>query len=332
MVRTTGRLPNVASDTPALEEINLPEMVKLADIAPSPTLKNLTLGVSQNGVITASLYDLMHVLAVGASGFGKSAFLRALVWQIAQVPENVGVVAIDINGSEFNIIRNWARLLYPVARTTQEAIATLQAVGGEIERRKGLYEQHPSAYDLPSYNTQAQEALLSPIVVLADEATNLLNQDGIGDPLREVTQTARQYGIYLLLAGQSAKHSVIDTQTRDNFSSRLCFHTSPASYRTVLGQSVDDVTTRGRAWAQLTGATLQQVQCPYVTRQEVQQVLGVGTPQNALDLESVRPQPNDMVQRIRELRDHGKSMNAIQQELFGYTGGNAYNTVKLALG
>ncbi|MBN2005784.1 MAG: hypothetical protein JXA21_20675 [Anaerolineae bacterium] len=321
-----------ALSTTAEALINLPAVVRLSDVARRPSLECLTLGVTEQGVITAALYDLMHVLAVGASGFGKSAFLRALIWQLAQVPEPVDVVALDVNGSEFNPLRNWNRLLYPVARTTPEAIAALQAVSVEIARRKQLYEGHPTAYDLPSYNAQTTQPL-APMLILTDEGTNLLNQPGIAEPLREVTQTARQYGVYLLLAGQSANHAVIDTQTRDNFSTRLCFHTSPSSYRTVLGQSVQDVTQKGRAWAQITGRTLQQIQCPYVTRDEVQSVLATGGPQRVLDLE-VAPlvAANPKERQIEELLDEDDALSdsKIASRVFGYTNARTVEQVKAA--
>jgi len=321
LVRQTDRPAIRQDDALALEAptVNLPDLVRLADVARNPSLDALTLGVSEKGAITASLHDLMHVLAVGASGFGKSAFLRALIWQLAQVREPLDVVAIDINGSEFNPIREWARLLYPVARETDTAIATLQAVKGEIDRRKALYEAIPEAYDLPSYNRLAG-ATLAPIVILADEATNLLNQAGLGDPLREVTQTARQYGVYLLLAGQSANSQVISTQTRDNFSTRLCFHTSPTSRRVVLGGSVDDVTKPGRAWALLTGAALQQIQVPFVTREELARVLTMGKPKHVIDVEAVKPVSADdeTAERVLELKDAGLSDTAIAREVFKY--------------
>lgn len=317
--RALEALPlEAGDDTPAL-----PDLVRLADLATAPTLAGLVLGLGDSGPLTASLHDLMHVLAVGASGFGKSAFLRALVWQLAQVPEDLHVVAIDINGSEFNPLRDWARLLYPVARDTGAAIATLQAVGQEIGRRKELFEAFPAAYDLASYNRAAGDPL-PPIVILADEATNLLNQSGLGDPLREVTQTARQYGVYLLLAGQSANSQVISTQTRDNFSTRLCFHTSPTSRRVVLGESVADVTQKGRAWAQLSGETLQQIQVPFVTREELARVLTRGKPARVLDLEA-RPTgaapvtlEDPHAARVRALKAEGASDTRIAREVYGH--------------
>ena len=153
LVRQTER-PAIRQDalTPPLEEkaVNLPDLVRLVDLVRHPTLEALALGVGVDGLITASLHDLMHVLAVGASGFGKSAFLRALMWQLAQAREPVAVVGIDCFGSELNAVTDWDKLLYPVARDLPTAAATLQAVTAEIAQRKALYADAPQAYDLPS--------------------------------------------------------------------------------------------------------------------------------------------------------------------------------------
>jgi len=324
LVKTSDKALPAVVDAPALEVDSLPAMVLLSELARNPSLDALTLGVSERGTLTASLHDLMHVLAVGASGFGKSAFLRALIWQLAQVKEPVSVVGIDCFGSELNVIHNWSKLRYPVANEIPEAIATLQAVTGEIGRRKALYAALPTAYDLPSYNRLASEPL-EPIVMFCDEGTAMLNEKSIADPLRRVVQTARQFGVYALLAGQNVNHRVMPTQTRDNFSTRLCFHTSKASRHVVLGETPDDVTIKGRAWVQRPGDTLTQIQCPYVTREEVQQVLTVGQPSQVIDL--VASKPNGDARRVVALKADGLSDTAIAREVFNH--GNTHYIEKV---
>lgn len=335
--QTDRRMREMEALMPQLEALpassTLPELIRLADVSPRPTLAELALGMGTNGLITASLHDLMHVLAVGASGFGKSAFLRALIWQLAQAQEPVSIVGIDCFGSELNTITAWDKLLFPVATDLPSAAATLQAVTAEIGKRKALYAEYPAAYDLQSYNRLAG-APIAPIVMLVDEGTAMLNEPGIADPLRQVVQTARQFGVYALLAGQNVNHRVMPTQTRDNFSTRLCFHTSAASRHVVLGETPNDVTVKGRAWMQRPGEMLQQVQCPFVTRDEVQRVITVGKPKRILDLEAIQPdtQGDDVARRIQALHADGISLNGIQREIFGYTGGQAYSAVKAALG
>lgn len=339
--QTVRALPQAQgeAEVEASEADPLPELIKLRDVCTRPDLNNLVLGQTENGqILKSSLFDLMHVLAVGASGWGKSAFLRMLIWQFAQASQEVDIVAIDISGSEFNVIRRWDKLMFPVARETNEAVATLQAVSQEIERRKELYEAHPTAYDLESYNKRADDHL-NPLVLLTDEGTNLLNQDGVGEPLRDVAQTARQYGVYLLLAGQSANHKVVPTQVRDNFTSRFCFHTSPASRRVVLGQSVDDISAKGRAWSQLPGREIEQIQVPFVSREEVEDVIGNGKPRRdmpeVIDIAQAQMIEDDTSltdnERIRLLHSQGIAQYKIEERVFGHSGGDAYRKVKAVL-
>lgn len=330
LVRQTDRPVVRADDIPAIAApaSTLPEMVRLADVAPRPSLEALTLGVTEQGVITASLFDLMHVLAVGASGFGKSAFLRSLIWQLAQVNEPVDVVGIDCFGSELNVIQEWSKLLFPVAKELPMATATLQAITAEITRRRERYASVPKAYDLPSYNRLTDDPL-RPVVLIVDEGTAMLNEPGIADPLRQVVQTARQFGVYAFIAGQNVNHRVMPTQMRDNFSTRVCFHTSAASRHVVLGESPDDVTRKGRAWLQRPGVPLEQVQCLFVTREEVAQVITRGKPAQVLDVKVVQPETDEKEARILELlADDQLTDSKIASLVYGYNNARTVEQVK----
>ena len=316
-----------------------PELVDLRGqfAGREPTLDDLVVGVypDENGLqrLSASLHDLMHVLIVGVSGWGKSSWLRALLWQLAQVREPVEVVAIDVSGSEFNPLHNWEKLRYPVAREPQGAAALLAATSQEIARRKELYEVHPLAAKLTEYNDMASETL-SPWVILIDEGTALLNDSNVGDGLRRGVQQARQYGLYFVVSGQSANHRVIETQTRDQFSTRLCFRTSPTTSRVVLDDGgASDIKAKGRALAQLVGRELQEIQGLYVSKSELAKVLAGGGPRYPMpEVDGNGDGNGSQEQRIRELAAQGKSKRQICLDVFGYTGGKAFEMVSKALG
>ncbi len=301
----------------------LPAMIQLTDLfqGRQPDLNNLVVGVGLDGgqqqLVTASIHDLMHTMAIGASGWGKSTWVRQLIWQIAQAPQGLDVIAIDVSGSEFNLLRDWDRLRFPVARSAEEAESLLGEVRNEIARRRAMWETVPLACDLPGYNKITGNEL-SPWLVVADEATNLLNQGGIGRPLREVAQTARQYGIYLLLAGQSARSDVVDTQTRDQFSTRVCFRIPPSSSRVVLDdRSAAEIQVKGRAVVQLVGKPRMEVQAPYCTREELAEVLQHGGPSHPAPAPVIAP-IGDRERRVWEMHDAGASDTAIAREVFGY--------------
>jgi len=346
-----GKLSDLAES--AQPPLTWPTHVNLTDLYRHrrPSIHDLVVGVRPTtggglDVVRKSLHELMHVLLVGVTGKGKSVWLSSFLWQLARAPEPIEVLAIDVNGSEFNILCRWDKMRHPVARTTEEAVALMtQAVQPEIARRRELYEQHPLATKLDEYNEAVGASdLLSPLppwVVVIDEGTNLLNKKGIGEPLREAVQTARQYGIYILLAGQSAHHAVINTQTRDNFPTRLCYRTSPTSMRTVLGQRPPAPLENepGRAWAQLNGGDeLIKLQGPFVERNAFYKLLQGNGPMHPMpetdanysfhlenedldhrvreEWESLRnPTPTEITRRLFDGQDGGRNWTRVKESL-----------------
>lgn len=311
-----------------------PDIIPARSVVEHASLEHLVIGIAlddqgQEHPVTGSLHHLMHTLVVGVSGWGKSTWLRFLLWQIAQSSERIGIMAIDINGSEFNLLRGWDKLLYPVARETAAAERLLGAFQAEAQRRMALYEAHPLAVDLPSYQRLTGDKL-APWLLIIDEGTNLLNQRGIGEHLRTAVQTTRQYGMYVLMAGQTAKASVIDTQTRDNFSTRLCYRTSRTSMRVALDQTLPEIDQKGRAYALLAGAKVQLLHTPFVSREELDAVLTRTTA--PLPEPEGLPPAEHRRQRVLELAAQGYSRAEIERAACGYAGGSAFEYVRQILG
>ncbi|NIV30513.1 MAG: DUF87 domain-containing protein, partial [Anaerolineae bacterium] len=106
----------------------LPTQISIQEVlgTQTPTLDSLVLGVTlgEDGQvipIRKSLYQLMHLLAIGITGSGKSTWLLAFLAQIQMCSENVEVILIDVHGSAFNIASDWSKLRYPIARNNDEA-------------------------------------------------------------------------------------------------------------------------------------------------------------------------------------------------------------------
>jgi len=301
-----------------------------------PSLNDLVIGVypDENGALqnlSASIHDLMHVLCIGATGWGKSSFLRTLLWQLAKAKEPVEVVAVDVSGAEFNTLGGWAKLRYPVAKETLDAAALLQEANQELTQRKALYEAYPTASKLTEYNRLANEPL-SPWLILVDEGAALLNDNKIGDLLRRGVQQARQYGLYYVVSGVSANHRTIETRTRDQFSTRLCFRTSPTSSRVVLDDGgASSIKDKGRALAQLVGQELREIQSPFITKAELTKVLSGGGPRFPMP-EGNGGTDSETVKRIRALHSEGVGLCAICDTVFGYHNAAKTAVVKGILG
>jgi len=321
-------------------DVTWPELVDLRTrfAEREPTLNDLVVGVypDENGTLrnlSASIHDLMHVLVVGVTGFGKSSWLRSLLWQVARAREPVDVVAVDVSGAEFNILGGWSKLRYPVAEETEDAAALLQEANQELTQRKALYKAHPLASKLTEYNRLADEPL-SPWLILIDEGAALLNDSKVGDLLRRGVQQARQYGLYYVLSGVSANHRTIETRCRDQFSTRLCFRTSPTSSRVVLEDSgASSIRDKGRALAQLVGRELQEIQGPFITKDELAKALTAGGPHFPMPEASGNggTDPN-LVKRVKALHAEGLGLGAIADEVYGYRNARKTGEIKAILG
>jgi hypothetical protein len=87
----------------------------------------------------------------------------------------------------------------------------------------------------------------------------------------------------------------------------------------------------------MVGRELREVQGPFVSKDDFMAALSNGgpkytTPVGATGSQSVTPALDDQASTIREMHAGGASLNQIQRQVYGYTGGAAFEAVKQALG
>ncbi len=167
----------------------LPSRVPLIGLLDRPpSLQGLVLGVAldQGGnlqIVKESMVRLVHIAVGGSSGWGKSVFLRALAYQLAQAVEKPALALVDLEGVTFAPFAQSERLLWPVADTEADALAVFRALADELDRRKGLYAAYPGVDSLAAYNRTCDEPLPA-IVCLVDEATALLGDKSVESAAR----------------------------------------------------------------------------------------------------------------------------------------------------
>jgi DNA segregation ATPase FtsK/SpoIIIE-like protein len=337
MAAMSGTEPVKMIDVPQIAR--LPDKIRLSDLVSGQTsLENLVVGVGIDEAgnqteVRKSIHDLMHLLAIGITGTGKSTWVLAILAEIAMCAEPIDVVCVDVHGSAFNILKGWDKLRYPVARTNEEAKAVLLKVAQEADRRKALYETVPLAEDLKSYNVHS-ETPLHPWLVVIDEGTIMLADKTICNDVARVVQGTRQYGIYVFMTGQTAKANVIDTPIRDNFPTRIAFNNEDTSIKVALGtkppEDLPDIA--GRGWARLKGKKDPvMIQAPYIQRREFYELLKRSGPREEMPViegECIDVDLDRLVfDAYKELGDKANP-TAICTKLHGYSGGNKFYDVR----
>lgn len=350
-LRSLGSGGNSASQAPPAlpepTEFPYPAEVSLANLlADGPSLERLALGVTvdqatgQTEIVRAAMSRLVHIAVGGSSGWGKSVFLRALAYQIALAEEPCDLAMIDLEGATFAPFARCGRLLYPLADDERDAQAILTELVSELDRRRELYQRYPGVDSLAAYNARAA-APLPAIVCLMDEATALLGDRQVQNATRTLALRARKYGLWLVLGGQDWKASSLDTAIRNQLSTRVQFRALSASQSRVLLQQsgAEALDTPGRALATLPGRPLVELQSPYIGPRTIEADVAQrnGGPQRPMPAAAPLPTPpppsevDGQAQRVRELHAQGMSKRQIALQVFGYTGGAAWEKLEKIL-
>ncbi len=336
--------PLSAASAPQLVE---PELQLPAD-APWSLLhqqwqgNGLPLGMGVNGLLVAGPEAYPHLLMAGTSGSGKTRFgLRPLItsalasgWQVA---------IYDRSGLDFLPFQQ-----HPNARTVlledpAQAIDHLALLYEVIRGRFiVLREAGVSTWGrLPS----AAPSALPPaprILAVMDEFANLADALPMNERkelwrgARMIAAEGRKAGVHLALALQDPTHKSPDLRIRRNCLP-LSFRVKDGdASRVILGAggaeqlpprqflTVMDRLLRGVAFAPSDEEIRNFLAARPVAPHPAPSWLEV----DVVPATTSQPQQNETEQQIRVLLAQGWSLRAVQRELFGYTGGAAYEAVK----
>ncbi|MEB3063005.1 type VII secretion protein EccCb [[Mycobacterium] zoologicum] len=183
-----------------------------------------------------------HGLCVGATGSGKSEFLRTLVlgMTVTHAPQDLNLVLVDFKGgATFLGFEQTAHVAAIITNLADEAplVERMQdALSGEMHRRQELLRA-AGASGIAGYNAARQGAPPLPaLLVIVDEFSELLDQQPeFLDTFVAVGRLGRSLGIHLLLASQRLEEGRL-RGLESHLSYRICLKTtSAAESRIVLG-------------------------------------------------------------------------------------------------
>ena len=282
--------------------------------------------------VYGNMQEMVHILVSGGTGYGKSTLAEAMAKQLV-LSRDADLAFCDLGCNTFGQFTGHS--LYPIADTSEMIQALFQALYRELQRRYELFKEYPRVKNLRQFNQTTGEQL-RPVVTFVDEASVLFDGDiGVQRLATDLARQGRKVGLDFVFAGTDFNADVFPTSARSNFGARVAFHfDEPTLSRSIIrSTNAVNLKERGRALAALPGQPLTELQAPIVESWDdlppVREVIELA-PAGSMVKQEQGVDPSQVAQ-IRDLRQAGKSLNAIQQEVFGYTGGAAYTAVKTAL-
>ena len=198
-----------------------------------------------NGLITADLAKMPHLLIAGSTGSGKSVAINVILTSILMncEPDQVKLVLIDPKKVELGMYHDLPHLMTPVVTEPRKAAVTLDKVVNKMQQR---YEEfaRTGQRNLDGYNKLAQKEpqnyeKMPYIVVVVDELADLMMTTGneVEAAITRIAQMGRAAGIHLILATQRPSVDVITGIIKANVPSRMAFAVSSGTdSRTIIDQ------------------------------------------------------------------------------------------------
>jgi S-DNA-T family DNA segregation ATPase FtsK/SpoIIIE len=266
-----------------VETIYLRELLesKLFQEASSPLTIVLGKDIVGKPFIT-DLKKLPHLLIAGTTGSGKSVGINAMILSLLyrNSPDQLRLMMIDPKMLEFSIYNDIPHLLTPVITKAKQAIAALNNMVSEMERRYKLMSETRTK-NIENYNIKAKKEGLEffpYIVVIIDELADLMMTSGkdVEFSIGRLAQMARASGIHLIVATQRPSVDVVTGLIKANLPSRISYRVGQRIDSKIIldQQGAESLLGRGDMLFTPPGSTgLVRLHAPWSTEDEIEKIV-----------------------------------------------------------
>jgi hypothetical protein len=330
---------------PAAAPVTAPDVRVLPEIAPWALLDQWTggklpLGISSSGPVQHDPDGTApHLLFAGTTGSGKTRYgLRPVICEA--LADHWQVIMLDAAGGvDLGVFRDHPNAHLVEIDGPADAIKVLKAVYGQLKQRLAqLGSAGVSTWG--RWDNQGPRILIviDEFSNLADDAADAGEREELWRRARMIAAEGRKAGILLAIALQDPTHKSMDLRIRRNCT-RVAFrvqdmdasrvvlgsdgaqHLAPHRFMTVAGQLVEGVA--------FDPSDLEITR--FLQRRPVAALPAPAWLDAPIEQDEQALSEEDRARKIIELHSGGASLNEIQRQVFGFTGGQAYSAVKAVL-
>ena len=271
-------IPNDTVDTIYLREILDDKLFKDSS---SPLTIVLGKDIVGKPFVT-DLKKLPHLLIAGTTGSGKSVGINAMILSLLykNSPDQLRLLMIDPKMLEFSTYNDIPHLLTPVITKPKQAIAALNNMVAEMERRYELMAESRTK-NIENYNEKIKKdggEHFPYIVVIIDELADLMMTSGkdVEFSIARLAQKSRACGIHLIVATQRPSVDVVTGLIKANLPSRVSYRVGQKiDSKIILDQmGAESLLGRGDMLFTPPGSTgLVRLHAPWATEEEIETIV-----------------------------------------------------------
>lgn len=175
------------------------------------------IGSSRSGKVYHDFDKRKHLIIAGATGFGKSVIMKAIITQlIMSKPNDVNFSLIDLKGGPAFARFKDAKQVENFGTNNEEAKAILNDV------QKNMESDYQFIVD-EGYEDVLEAGITKRHFLVIDEAADLADNNAAMNILTDIVRKGRGAGYYVIYATQYPSSQAIPMQIKRNIPARICF-------------------------------------------------------------------------------------------------------------
>jgi len=188
-------------------------------------------------------FPIGHAVLFGASGWGKTSFLRTLLVSLfaTHSPDELHVYILDFGGRNFIQFKDFPHVGAVVTADEDERVLRLlRKISNIVERRQTILSE-AGVPDLYAYNQKHASAPLPAVLVALDNFAGFKeNFENYLPALIALVREARSVGVHFVVTGDQA--NALPNKLFSLFTERMTLRLSdPSEYTTIVGRGVPDM-------------------------------------------------------------------------------------------
>lgn len=244
----------------------------MANLKPEAPPLSICIGQGEAGrVYYRDIADMPHMIVAGATGSGKSVWVKQVLTTLLTRNDKARVifVLIDMKGGvELSQFKDAPNLLVPIIREKKDVQPTLDRVLKEVRRRLFTFERM-GVVNIQAYN-QRHRPTMAYWVLVIDELAHLMLDPALKKDseilLADIAALSRAAGIHVIAATQRPSVDVVTGLIKANFPVRIAFSTASQADSRVIIDTGDacQIAPQGRMIFFM-GNTKAELQGPFIS-------------------------------------------------------------------